>query len=209
MKSILKAILYPLLCWFSLALSAEPLAIAELVQEQAWVERGGATLNLRPGMALQGEDTLRTGEKARVVLRLHDQSVVKLGERAQVRVEKLLPPAQKGDGAQGTLHVLFGAFRYTAEKAAPARKLELKVGDSLTMGIRGTDVWGKSDQEKALVCLLKGKVSARAGETEALLDQPRHFFVVPQGQAPLPVSFQEEAKIAEWAVQTEPYPKQP
>lgn len=207
MKSILKFMLYPLaaLYWLG-AVAAEPLAVAEIVQHHAWLERGGATSDLQAGAALQSGDTLRTGENARVVLRFHDQSVIKLGERAQVSLDKLLPPAQPGDGAHGLLHVLFGAFRYTAESAAPARDLEVKVGDSLTMGIRGTDVWGKSADDKALVCLLRGKVSVQSGEVQAVLDQTRHFFVVPTGQAPLPVGFQTPEKIAEWAVQTEPYP---
>jgi hypothetical protein len=62
-----------------------PQAIVEAVQMPAWVERGGARIPLAAGMPLQANDELRTGANARLLLKLAEGSLVKLGENAQLK----------------------------------------------------------------------------------------------------------------------------
>ena len=45
---------------------AAPDAVVEAVQMPAWVERGGASIPLAPGMALRDRDRVRTGANARI-----------------------------------------------------------------------------------------------------------------------------------------------
>src|SRR5512132_3195359 len=60
---------------------AAPGALVEGVQMPAWVERGNETIPLTPGMALRDRDRVRTGDNARILLRMAEGSAVKLGEQ--------------------------------------------------------------------------------------------------------------------------------
>src|SRR5687767_1205250 len=118
-------------------------AQVEAVQYPAWLVRGGQAVPLSPGIVLQPQDTVRTGENARVQLRLSEGSTVKLGERARFQVER----AQDRGVFEATLSVLAGAFRFTGQALGKKRDISIKVRNA-TAGIRGTDLWGKSTEER-------------------------------------------------------------
>ena len=63
------------------------IATVEAVQYPAWLERAGASVPLTPGTRLQARDRLRTGDNARVRIKMGEGSAVKLGERAQFAIE--------------------------------------------------------------------------------------------------------------------------
>src|SRR5687768_13455133 len=63
-------------------------AIVESVQYPAWLERGGSAAPLVPGTALQARDAIVTGAEARVALRLAEGSVVRLGEKSRVLLQR-------------------------------------------------------------------------------------------------------------------------
>lgn len=157
-------------------------ATVEAVQSPAWRDRGGMTTPLAAGMELNSGDTVRTGVGARAYLMLAEGSRVKLGETARFALlSSSLPPEKFFRGA---LDVLAGAFRFTTGKFAKARPRELaiRVGTA-TVGIRGTDLWGKTDGDGELVALLEGRIEiTRAGETTELA-QPWTFFDAPRGKA--------------------------
>jgi hypothetical protein len=55
----------------------------------------------------------------------------------------------------------------------------------VTAGIRGTDLWGKSNDARDLVCLLEGKISVGAeGHPAVTLDQPLDFYQNPRDGSP-------------------------
>jgi hypothetical protein len=66
-----------------LALHAGPAAAqaiaVESVQSPAWLERGGRSVPLAAGMALEPQDRVRTGANARAALKLRGGGLVKLG----------------------------------------------------------------------------------------------------------------------------------
>lgn len=174
----------------------------------AWVERDGKKSPLKPGARIQAGDTLLTGKGGRVHLTLEDASTVKLGEDAQLEVAQLAA-AQDDDGGTltGTLNVLRGAFRLTTQtlqKVSRRRELLVGVGGVFTAGVRGTDIWGKSDAAQDLICLLEGEIDVITGDDQALhLDHPMTFYVVPRGQSPKPVAPVPAEKLKGWFVQTE------
>lgn len=134
------------------------LATVEQVQAPAWRLRDGAVRPLAPGMELRSGDQVRTGANARVYLHLAEGSRVKLGENASFALHsRSLAPQRVFKGA---LDVLTGAFRFTTGALARARgqrELQIRVATA-TIGIRGTDVWGKAAQDRDLVALIEGQI---------------------------------------------------
>ncbi len=175
-------------------------AVVEAVQYPAWLERGGNAVPLAPGTALQSRDQVRTGANARVHLRLSEGSAVKLGENAQIVIERI----DDRGGLKGALAVLAGAFRFTTDKLLPNRPRDMSIRvKNVTAGIRGTDVWGKSTDARDLVCLLEGRISVAAeGHPQVTLDQPLDFYVKPRDGAPT-VAKVDPKQVEQWALETD------
>lgn len=172
----------------------------EAVQYPAWLERGGQSVPLSPGVQLQSNDRLRTGNNARVRLRLAEGSTVKLGENARFVVERV----QHKNVFTAALTVLAGAFRFTTEKILKAQKRDITIkARTITAGIRGTDLWGKSTDERDLVCLIEGKITVGSeSHPQVTLDQPLDFYQRPRGGEPQ-VSKIDQKQLDIWQLETE------
>ena len=171
-----------LLLPFSAPVQAAAAATVEVVQAPAWRDRNGYTVPLAVGMPLQSGDVVRTGPGARAYLLLAEGSRVKLGEAAQFGLHsRSLQPERFFRGA---LDILSGPFRFTTgrlNKTLP-RELAIRVGTA-TIGIRGTDLWGRTNQDGDLVALLEGRIEiTRAGQTTEMA-QPMTYYDAPRGQA--------------------------
>ncbi|MDP1610286.1 MAG: FecR domain-containing protein [Sulfuritalea sp.] len=167
---------------FSTAVLAAAPATVEAVQSPAWRDRGGLTVPLAAGMELQSGDVLRTGSGARAYLMLAEGSRVKLGEDSKFTFHSRSLRPEKS--FRGALDVLVGAFRFTTGKLKKAlpRDVAIRVGTA-TIGIRGTDLWGRTDPKGDLVALLEGRVEiTRAGQTTEMA-QPMTYYDAPQGHA--------------------------
>lgn len=182
---------------------AAPPAVVEAVQMPAWVERGGSRVPLAPGMALAPDDDLRTGANARLLVKLAEGSSVKLGENAQLRIAQV--QLRKDNVFASTMNLLAGAFRFTTDTLAKARRREVSISvATVTAGIRGTDLWGKAAADRDIVCLIEGRIEvARAGDPPLTMDQPLSFFIAPRGQPPLPVQPVKPEQLQQWATETE------
>ncbi|MDP2398007.1 MAG: FecR domain-containing protein [Burkholderiales bacterium] len=179
----------------------------EAVLSPAWVERaGGAREPLQPGQLLRDGDRVLTGGGARALLRLAEGSAVKLGENARMGVERL---SDRGVAAErvvsGTLDVLQGAFRFTTRLfGSPQARRDINIRIvTVTAGIRGTDIWGKSSPERDVVCLIEGRIFVQHREQAFTMQDPLSFFIAGrdgsrQSVAPVP-----EAQLKEWAEETE------
>jgi hypothetical protein len=198
MKSLLVAFLLAVACVDAAAQSA---AVIDGVQMPAWRERDGTRVPLVPGMELRAGDRILTGKDARVLLKLSEGSVVKLGENGTLRLAALEPSKELFRAA---LQVLEGAFRFTTDVAAKARKREVSVRVSqVTIGIRGTDFWGRSRAEREIVCLIEGAIEVGAeGESAVRMDKPRQFYQRDKGKTQ-PVGFVEPKQLGQWALETE------
>lgn len=164
----------------TLVFAAAPAAV-EAVQSPAWAERDGVTLPLAAGMALKNGDVVRTGVGARVYLMLAEGSRVKLGESAHFTLySRSLNPARYFRGA---LDIAAGAFRFTTGVLGKARKREVAIrAGTATIGIRGTDLWGRTDRDGDLVALLEGRIAITRGGEVTELSQPLSYFDAPRGQ---------------------------
>jgi hypothetical protein len=183
------------------ALAWSQAAVVEGVQMPAWVERGGARLPVSPGMELRQGDRVRTGGGSRLLLRLSEGSHVKLGENASLRMTELAPTKELFKGA---LSVLEGAFRFTTTALGVNRRRDININvATVTAGVRGTDLWGKSIPTRQVVCLIEGRVEVGApGETPVTLDQSRQFYQRVNDQTQ-PVGFVDPVQLGEWAKETE------
>ena len=181
--------------------AAAPLRV-EGVQNGAWLDRGGAVEPLVAGMEVRAGDRMRTGANARVQLKLAEGSTVKLGENAHLRIEQ----AETKGFFKAVLNVVDGAFRFTTEAAAKnaRREVDIKVRN-IVAGIRGTDLWGRSDATRDLVCLIEGRITvAVVGGAAVAMSEPLDFFQKPRGAPALPVGKVDPKQLAEWAAETEP-----
>jgi hypothetical protein len=152
-------------------------------------------------MELRAGDRILTGKDARVLVKLAEGSVVKLGENGRLVLTELQPAKELFRAA---LQVLEGAFRFTTDVAAKARKREVKVAvEQVTIGIRGTDFWGRSSAERQIVCLIEGAIQVgAAGEAPVVMDKPRQFYQRDSGRT-LPVGLVEASQLGQWATETE------
>jgi hypothetical protein len=182
---------------------AAPAAIVEGVQMPAWVERAGARAPVTAGMELHAGDELRTGAGSRMLVKLADGSLVKLGENGSLTFAAIAPAPRAGV-FRAALNVLEGAFRFTTEVAARQRRRDVTIKiATVTAGIRGTDLWGRSRAERQIVCLIEGKIEVGAeGEAAQTMDQPLQFYQRDKGKT-APIGFVDPKQLAEWAKETE------
>jgi hypothetical protein len=197
-----------------LSLLAGPAFAATLTVEgvasPAWVERAGTgeRVPLAVGMALDNSDRIETGRGSRALLRMTDGSAVQLGEDAVLVLDDL--SEKQGERARkivtASLDVVRGAFRFTTgvfAKRQADRNVTIKVA-TVTAGIRGTDLWGKSDAQRDLVCLIEGRISVSHAQTgEFTMSDPLAFFIAPRNAPPLPVGTVERKQLDAWAAETE------
>lgn len=170
------------------------------LQERAWLARSNVvtTLNLKEN--LQSGDQIRTGKGARVWLKLPDESVVKLGEFAMFTIHDLKP---SNNMLQGSFELLRGAFRLTTPPQTTTKHdFQIKI-NAITAGIRGTDIWGITQSDKDLICLLDGQISVQSGVVKTTLSNPRDYFIVPKNAEPTIGILEDDEKFKQWVNSTE------
>jgi hypothetical protein len=182
---------------------AAPNAVVEAVQMPAWVERSAGRVPLAPGMELENGDKVRTGANSRLLLRTADGSAVKLGENASLLLNGM---QQQKDGVfVAALAVGEGAFRFTTDifaKIRGKRLVNVSVA-TVTIGVRGTDLWGKSAPNRQVVCLIEGRIDVTPpGEQPINMDQALQFYVRDNDKS-LPVAAVDAKQLAQWATETE------
>src|SRR6267378_54351 len=100
--------------------------------------------------------------------------------------------------------VLEGAFRFTTGVLAKGRQREVNLRvATVTAGIRGTDLWGRSRAKNEIVCLIEGQAEVGAeGEPAVTLDQPLQFYQRQEGRTQ-PVGFIAKQQLDQWASEVE------
>jgi hypothetical protein len=187
----------------NIAFAAAAVGKLDSLQLPAWLDRGGLTVPASPGIDLYAGDKLRTGKGARLLITLNEGSFVRLGENATFEIAA----AQRKAGVYTVaLNVLEGAFRFTTKALAKAqpRDVTIRVANNATIGIRGTDLWGRGRGDKDIVCLLEGKIDVTGNNNRTLrLDQPLQFFQSTRTAPPEPVSYVDPKQIEVWAKETD------
>ncbi len=206
MRSLLFTALSAMLMWTAGVAAARTLTV-EAVVSPAWVEHaGGAREPLVPGTVLSNGDRVLTGSGARALLRMAEGSAVKLGENASLGVDRLADQSgAAGRVVSGALDVVQGAFRFTTRvfgSPRSSRDLNIRIA-TVTAGIRGTDVWGKSSAERDVVCLIEGRIYVQHREQAFTMQEPLSFFIAARDGSRKPVAPVPAAQLQEWATETE------
>lgn len=181
-------------------------SVVTAVQSPAWLVHGTSITPIRPGLIVADGDTLRTAGGGRVYVQLPEHSMVKLGENTEFMTPTMqMTKDDKGSLFNGVLHVLKGVFRFTTSLVGKSerRHVDIQVGVA-TIGIRGTDVWGRASADGSLVALLEGKAQMdMPGHATMMMEQPMHYNMMPangQMQMNLPVT---QDNVSDWAAQTD------
>jgi hypothetical protein len=195
------------LAMLSVQAYAASLLTVEGFVSPAFIERAdGKREPLRIGMNVSGKEKVHTGPSGRALLRMSEGSSVKLGENAALAVDQLLEmDSPKGGVVNASLEVLRGAFRFTTgvlAKTSGERDVRVKV-NTITAGIRGTDVWGKSESDRDIVCLLEGRVEVTHGAAQFVMNEPNSFYIAPRKGRAAPVSRVTEEQVKIWSAETE------
>lgn len=191
-------------------LLASSVGKVEGLQVPAWVQWKDITLPVMVGMELKPGDRLSTGTSGRLLLRLEEGSLVKLGENANFTIASWSPPPKKQEVFKGFLKVLRGAFRFTTTALSKRHRREIDVQvASAVAGIRGTDIWGKATPTRDIVLLIEGRVTVTRGEDKpVILDKPLTFYEAPKYKPALPVAKVDPEQLKKWAAETELTPGQ-
>ncbi|HET7199226.1 MAG TPA: SPOR domain-containing protein [Burkholderiales bacterium] len=187
---------------------AVPLATVELVQASAAVERGRIVAPLAPGSELNNGDRINTGARSRVILKFADGSTMQLGEQGSFFFDRM---GVRGDGVfEAAIFVAEGTFRFTTgalEKFAGKREVSIAV-NTVNVGVRGADLWGKSTSQSQIVCLVAGSVEVTPpNESPLTLSQPMSFYTL-EGTVSRAVATVLADQFRAWAAETEAQPGQ-
>ncbi|MEJ1934306.1 FecR family protein [Nostoc sp. NIES-2111] len=128
------------------------------------------------------DDTLRTGEGARLAATLADKTAIQLGENAEMTIDSFVYAGKdKGKGG-AVLEAVQGAFLVVGG-AVEKRKAGLKVKTPVaTISLRGTTVWGGRIDDAygvfvaeglVTVTTQRGRVTLRPGEGTSISDDLR------------------------------------
>ena len=207
MKAFLTALL--MLAATSAWPAAKPNIVVEGVQAPAWVEHAsGARDALAIGMALTNKDRVLTGPGARALLRLADGSLIKLGENGILALDDLAQTKIKlKEIVTASLDVVSGAFRFTTQalskfKFRGERDVKVRIV-TITVGIRGTDLWGKAEKTRDIACLIEGKVDVTRGQQAFTMDQPMSFYIAPKDKPAEPVGPVSKEQLDKWSLETD------
>jgi hypothetical protein len=204
-RAFLAAIL--MLAAASVLAATSPNIVVEGVQMPAWVEHAsGARAPLAIGMVLNNKDRIYTGPGSRALLRLADGSLIKLGENALLALDDLgQRKTNLANVVTASLDVINGAFRFTTQALSTfrgQRDIKVKIV-TITAGIRGTDLWGKADTTRDIVCLIEGRITVARGSDAFTMDQPMLFYIAPRNEPPLPVAPVSQEQLDIWARETD------
>lgn len=189
--------------------AATPVAadtVVEAVQLPAWVERNGDRRAAEPGQRLRAGDVAVTAAGSRAVLRLSDNSLVKMGEATELALQNLEAGRKDGQAQMaGKFRLVTGVFRYATDYRSKAlgvnRDVSLQTATA-TVGVRGTDFWAMSDAEHDAVCVFEGAVAVmRDGRDTIALNQPGAFWVVFTGQPEKPAGQATPAQLSKFIAQ--------
>ncbi len=179
-------------------------AVVEHFQMPAWIETENGKKAMRIGMQIKAKRAVITGDSGKVHIKMEEGSTLKIGSKAKVNVIKIAPAKTKSGIFKSVIHIIQGAFRFTTAAKARYKKrnIHFKIR-TITAGIRGTDIWGKSVPEKDFICLLEGKIEVQHKDSHPQTMQGAYtFFVAERGKKAKPIAPISKKKVKKWAKTT-------
>lgn len=193
--------------------AAPSTTVVEAVQLPAWVERNGQRRPAEPGAQLRAKDKAITATGSRMLLRMDDRSMIKLGEQTEFLIQSIdisRESAAAPSEQKSAFKLVTGVFRYATDYTSKAlgnkRELNIELATA-TVGIRGTDFWSMTDAAHDAVCVFEGKVEVvRDAKPGIELDKPGAFWVVFTGQPEKPAGQATPDQLAKFIGQAEMQP---
>jgi hypothetical protein len=186
--------------------------VVDAVQMPAWVNRDGRRQPLSPGDTVTTAEEVETAASAGLVMRLPEGSLIRLGEKTRLGIQRLEARPEEGFTAvRSELKLFDGFFRFATSAVAKAvgqREIDVNLRTA-TVGIRGTDFWSMTDDKHDATCLFEGRVDLATRDQGALtLEKPTAFWARFFDRPVQPVGVATPDELAKFLKSTEIQPGQ-
>ncbi|HEY0901269.1 MAG TPA: FecR family protein, partial [Micavibrio sp.] len=184
-------------------INAEKIAIGTLIATEGSVTRldsTGEALPLTAKAPLHLHDVIETGEDARALIVLIDNSEFTLGENAQFTIDEYIFDDQNDALNRGRYSVLRGAFLYVsgliAKKADPRHDPDVIVNTpAASIGIRGTAFWGGEIDGAYGVLVTDGQVNVQTQRGRINVDKDTGTTIISKNDTPARATAWDAEKI--------------
>ena len=156
--------LFALFFFLGLPLAAnaadDPAAVGfvDKVENEARIVSGETAAAAIIGTPVHMKDELRTGPEGRLKITFRDNTVLTLGEKASVIIDRYVYDPDQSTGAT-VLLATKGAFRFASGRIKEMKGSTIAVTTPMAdIGVRGTEFWGGPIEGKYGVLLLEGEV---------------------------------------------------
>jgi hypothetical protein len=139
----------------------DPAAIGAVdkVENEAKVVSGDNAITAVIGTLVHLRDELRTGAEGRLEVTFRDETVLTLGEKASVVIDRYVYDPDK-DVGETVLQATKGAFRFASGRIKAMKENKIAVSTPVAdIGVRGTEFWGGPMNGQYGVLLLEGEVT--------------------------------------------------
>ena len=191
LPSFRSALAAALLCAASSAALASPTTVGAVDKAQGPAEalQDGAARPLEVDGPVMYGDRLRTGPGARLEAKLDDGTVLTLGEKGKLTVDRFVYDPGR-DGGKLALTVKSGAFLFVGGKIEGPTGGHVDIHTPVgTLGVRGTTVWGGHIDGGFGVLVLSGEV---------VLKTPHGAVTMQKGQGTMVYGAKAPAAAAPW-----------
>ncbi|MGB3020491.1 MAG: FecR family protein, partial [Methyloceanibacter sp.] len=142
------------------AIAAGPASIGlvDKVENEAKIVTGDKVATAIAGTPVQMKDELRTGPEGRLQIIFRDNTVLTLGEKASIVIDRYVYDPD-GNVGETILQATKGAFRFASGHIKELTDSKIAVSTPVAdIGVRGTEFWGGALDGKYGVLLLEGEV---------------------------------------------------
>ncbi len=157
------------------------------IQPPVWKLQDGKKTALFAGDIVKPQDTLLSGINSRILLNMGEGSGMEFGANTQTVIKKAPEPNKRI--AEAVVNILQGAFRFTTGTFAAnkARAISINLRHS-TVGIRGTDLWGSTNNNNDYVVLIEGNIDINPISSNTLVNvqTPYTVYQTPLASNPSP-----------------------
>jgi hypothetical protein len=132
--------------------------VVDKVENEAKVVAGDTATAAIIGTPVHLRDELRTGPEGRVKVTFRDDTVLTLGEKASVVIDRYVYDPDK-DAGETVLQATKGAFRFASGRIKDLKQHKIAVSTPVAdIGVRGTEFWG-GPLNKYGVLVLEGEIT--------------------------------------------------
>jgi hypothetical protein len=173
------------------------IGVVDKVENEAKVVSGDSAATAIIGTPVHMKDELRTGTNGRLQITFRDNTVLTLGEKASVVIDRYVYDPDR-DVGETVLQATKGAFRFASGRIKGLKQRTIAVSTPVAdIGVRGTEFWGGPMDRKYGVLLLEGEVTVSNQAGSATLSTPGQGTDIPSPlDAPGPVHAWSADKIA-------------